>query len=82
MEPTPTNIQQTSTSYPTMYNPNAHALAMDIRNCANASSSASWMKVGYIGKEQQPITLIEMVSNNNHSWKKATRLGTLMISVS
>ena len=82
MAPTPTNIQPTSTSSPTMSNPNTHALAMAIRNCSNASSSASRMRVVYIGKEQQPINLSEMVSINSHSWKKAASFGTLMDSVS
>ena len=35
----------------------------------------------YIGKEQQPISLPEIVSVNSHSWKKAASFGTLMESV-
>ena len=55
---------------------------MAIRNCANASSSSlSKMRVVYVGKQQQPVTLSEAVSVNSHSWQKSASFGTLMDSV-
>ena len=81
MAPTPTEHSTHTTSSLTMSNPNTNALAIAIRNCTNSSSSSSGMRIIYIGKEQQPINLAEMVSVNSHSWKKAACFNNLVDSV-
>ena len=52
---------------------NTNALATVMRQCTNntSSTSTSNMRVVYIGKDQQPVTLPQMASVNSQSWKKA-----------
>ena len=64
-----------------MSNPNTNALAMFIRNRTTSSSPSSSIRIIYIGNEQQPINLAEMVSVNSHSWKKAACFNNLVDSV-
>ena len=53
-------------------NPNTNALAIAFRQCTNSTSSTSTsnMRVVYIGKDQQPVTLPQMASINSQPWKK------------
>ena len=81
MAPTHTEHSIHTTSSPTIYNANTNALAMAIRNCTNSSSPSSGMRIIYIGKEQQPINLAEMVSVNSHSWKKTVCFNNLVDSI-
>ena len=54
---------------------------MFIRNRTTSSSPSSSIRIIYIGNEQQPINLAEMVSVNSHSWKKAACFSNLVDSV-
>ena len=54
---------------------------MAIRNCTDSSSLSSGIRIIYIGKEQQPINLAEMVSVNSHSWGKVACFNNLVDSV-
>ena len=51
---------------------NTNDLATVIRQCTNntSSTSTSNMRVVYIGKDQQAVTLPQMAFVNSQSWKK------------
>ena len=56
-----------------MSNPNTSALSMANRqrHQLGSDSTASNLKVVYIGKDKQPVTIIPMVSINGQAWKKS-----------
>ena len=80
MAPTPTTLQPTSTSSPTMSNPNTNVLAFN-RRSGTRLPDYSDMRVVYIGKDQQPVNLPKMASINSDSWKKSASFDILVNSV-
>ena len=59
-----------------MSSPNTNVLDISVRNV-----SRSGMRVVYIGKEAQPVTLPTIVTVNWHSWKKSSSFESLKGSI-
>jgi hypothetical protein len=56
-----------------MSNPNTSELSLANRHRQVSSSAnmASGLKVVYIGKDQQPVTIVQMISINRPAWRKS-----------
>ena len=66
-----------------MSNPNTNVLARSLRNRGNlAEASSSSMKVVYVGKDMQPVTISKIKSLNSPSWQKSACFSSLFNTVS
>ena len=66
-----------------MSNPNTNVIAKSLRNRGNLTeASSSSMKVVYIGKDMQPVSISKMISLNSLAWQKLACFSSLFNTVS